>query len=201
MHKFKNNKKLSKNMKKRDIEKSANVNLSSSYFYRGKNMNTKNDYGVLSGGFDISHDNNMYAGYWSSQVTAGAEHDYYLGYAFDIAGVSIDFGFMASRYTNDFDSRDEIYLGLSTENFGYITSYIGLDSYNYYEVGYNFNNISTSYGFKDNENSEQNILISLDFSNIFEGSTIEYVANNGTQEKWFSGDAEDKIIINYSRSL
>lgn len=110
-------------------------------------MNTNDDYGILSGGFNLSK-NNFYTGYWSSQVTAGAEHDYYMGYDFEIGGLSMGIGFMAQKFTdNSFSNREEIYVNLEHGNFEFNSSFkLGSDDYTYYELAYG-GNITDDVGY------------------------------------------------------
>ncbi|MEA2027788.1 MAG: TorF family putative porin [Campylobacterota bacterium] len=108
------------------LELSANVTLASKYVWRGQDQNNNNP--AIQGGFDASY-KGFYLGIWASNIATGTdastiEVDLYGGYAFELAGIGIDLGYIVyatpGTTTEWDDATKEAYVGVSKElgNFG-----------------------------------------------------------------------------------
>ena len=89
------------------VEVSGNVALGSDYIFRGIDQAGGS---AISGGFDASFENGVYAGTWASSIdfSGGVELDYYVGYGGSISeDVSYDVGYTYYGYPQ----------GPETENF------------------------------------------------------------------------------------
>ncbi len=104
-------------------EVSANIGVTSNYIWRG--VTQSDDGSAVSGGLDYAHESGFYAGTWASTVDFGAgadnneiEHDVYLGYGGEAAGIGYDLGLAHYMYplTDDADFT-ELYVSGSYEMF------------------------------------------------------------------------------------
>ena len=118
-------------------EFSANVALTSEYFFRG--ISQSDDRPAIQGGFDWSHDIGVYAGIWGSNVDffdAVVEIDYYAGFSKEIDAFSFDVGGIYYSYPGAMNSLDydffEVY-GSAGYDFGFASVTAGLNySPNYF---------------------------------------------------------------------
>jgi uncharacterized protein (TIGR02001 family) len=103
---------------------SGNVTLTTDYVWRGVSQSAQDV--ALQGGLDLDTGTGIYAGFWGSSVDfdsdsdVNLELDFYGGYAFEVAGVGLDVGFIYYAYpdaeTDDFDFY-EVY-GKVSKEFG-----------------------------------------------------------------------------------
>jgi len=81
-----------------EAELSANVGLTSEYFYRGVFQKRSS----ASGGLDVAFPN-VYLGAWAADVGDGNEVDLYAGFGTEVDDFSVSIGGTAYLYTGDFD--------------------------------------------------------------------------------------------------
>ncbi len=93
-----------------DAEVSANVGFVSQYSFRGIAQSNENI--AIQGGFDIAHNNGLYAGVWGSNVNfndgdeANIEVDIYAGYSSEFKGITYDLGAIYYAYPGADSSLD-----------------------------------------------------------------------------------------------
>ena len=142
-------------------EISANVSLTSNYVWRG--VTQTGDEVAVQGGFDYANDSGFYAGVWGSNVSfnwetdleaGGNELDIYAGFSNDM----FDVGFIDYRYPGNDSDLDftEVYIGFTgVENLSIyyydiassdFDSEFEDDASGYLSIGYEFGDISMSYG-------------------------------------------------------
>jgi len=108
---------------------SGSVGVSSDYFWRGVSQNDGNHAIDL----DLNYQGNgFYAGAWVSQVDFGNEvdheYDYYAGYALAISDkMAVDVGLIQYNYDALIDDTEEVYVGVSLDNFSLYHS-VNLDN-------------------------------------------------------------------------
>lgn len=98
---------------------SGSVGVSSDYFWRGVSQNDGNHAIDLNLNYQ---GNGFYAGAWGSQVDFGNEvkheYDYYAGYALAISDkMAVDVGLIQYTYDALIDDTEEVYVGVSLNNF------------------------------------------------------------------------------------
>ena len=108
---------------------SGSVGVDSDYFWRGVSQNDGNHAVSLNLEYQ---GNGFYAGAWGSQVDFGNEvnheYDYYAGYALAVSDkLSIDVGVIQYTYDALIDDTEEVYMGVSLNNFG-VYHYVNLDN-------------------------------------------------------------------------
>jgi uncharacterized protein (TIGR02001 family) len=131
-------------------EISANVGLTSQYFFRGIAQTS-----TASASAGVDYENGgFYAGTWAADVEDGLEIDVYAGYGFETeSGVGLSAGFTSYQYTDDFDTEyNEINLGLSygifslSYNIGEYDTDPGTDDYSFLSLTVENNGFYATYG-------------------------------------------------------
>lgn len=103
---------------------SANVGLTTEYFYRGLTQSGKGN-PAIQGGFDFNHSSGFYIGNWNSSINFGGniESDFYAGYIWEIGktGYKPNIGILYYHYPSSAPEKKydmvEGYVGL-TKDFG-----------------------------------------------------------------------------------
>lgn len=116
---------------------SGNVAYTTDYVFRG--ISQTQEKAAIQGGADYSHSSGVYLGTWASNVdfgdTAGAEFDWYGGFAGELGGSKLgyDVGVLSYNYTGGSDDYDfiEVYGKLSYD-FGKMALKGGLNYSNDY---------------------------------------------------------------------
>ena len=80
-------------------ETSASMAFSNMYLWRGQNLSPNGS--VISGSFDYSNPNGMYAGIWMSSETGGHETDLYVGYSGEAGKINYDVSYWHYLYPED----------------------------------------------------------------------------------------------------
>lgn len=136
-------------------EITGNVALTSDYVFRGFSQ-TQGD-PAIQGGFDITHDNGLYAGVWASNVESdpsapvnyngsSVEVDIYGGWAGSFKALSIGAGILRYQYpgtqtaannTNEFHIGAGYDFGVAstTTTLNYSPDYFGADKAFYWDLG------------------------------------------------------------------
>lgn len=98
---------------------SANVGLTSEYFYRGLTQSGKGN-PAIQGGFDFNHSSGFYIGNWNSSINFGGniESDFYAGYTWEIGktGYKPNIGVLYYHYPS----------AKSSEKWDMVEGYVGL---------------------------------------------------------------------------
>lgn len=100
------------------LDVSANMALVSNYIWRGATQTTHS--AAFQSGIDAAHSSGLYVGTWGSSLSAGTEWDLYAGFATEVAGLSIDVGYInyanpqgdkttADNYAIKYDDFAEVY--------------------------------------------------------------------------------------------
>ena len=101
-------------------EVSANIGVTSNYVWRG--VTQTDDGAAVSGGIDFAHESGFYLGTWvsnikwASDMSSGAEVDFYGGFANEIDEFGYDLGLIYYYYpATDYEDSDfaKIYAGMS----------------------------------------------------------------------------------------
>ena len=83
---------------------SFNVNtevaLTTDYRFRGISQTDEDP--AVQGGMTLGHKSGAYAGVWASSMQSGAELDYFAGFNFDLASVSVGAEYRMYDYTGDY---------------------------------------------------------------------------------------------------
>lgn len=83
---------------------SFNVNtevaLTTDYRFRGISQTDEDP--AVQGGMTLGHKSGVYAGVWASSMQSGAELDYFAGFNFDLASVSVGAEYRMYDYTGDY---------------------------------------------------------------------------------------------------
>lgn len=103
---------------------SGNVALTTDYHWR--NVSQSNQDMAIQGGFDLDTGMGIYAGAWASSIDfdntsdSNVELDLYGGYAFEVAGVGLDVGFIYYAYPDSEDDDINFYevYGAVSKEFG-----------------------------------------------------------------------------------
>ncbi|MCP4698004.1 MAG: hypothetical protein GY862_14295 [Gammaproteobacteria bacterium] len=113
---------------------SGNVAMATDYAFRGVSQTGEEP--AIQGGFDIAHQNGLYAGTWASNIKfeagddAQIEIDYYLGFSNELSGgFGYDVGYIYYAYPGSDSDR----------NYGFGEAAVGL-SYKFFSLGYNYSN-------------------------------------------------------------
>ena len=102
---------------------SANVAATSNYIWRG--ISQSGDDSAISGGVDYADDSGFYTGTWVSSLGGGAsEIDLYLGYGFEVEGITYDFGYIYYGYDSSNASTGD-------SDFGEVYASIGIDAFSF----------------------------------------------------------------------
>jgi uncharacterized protein (TIGR02001 family) len=179
---------------------SANVTVASDYVWRG--LGQTDGKPAIQGGFDYSAESGFYAGVWGSNVRpefGSSEFDYYMGYSTETeGGLGIDVGYISYMFdgVDDFGDLQEVYVGLSSGNFGF-TFYEGLDDTEHYiNLSYSISDsLSVSYG--DWEDSGSDFLISYGFSCGSYDCSVNFADFSGNNDV----ADEDSFFFTVSASL
>ncbi len=156
---------------------SATVGVSNFYLFRGLDLSNPN--AQVSGSVDYTHDSGAYAGVWASNSGTGTsgEYDLYVGYATQIAGVSVDANLTSYEYpqaagNNKLGSISEFILNLGYDlgtmgkaSFGVAQSLQGetlTTGYQYYTLGYSLDKMSATLGIQQYGASAANNYTHLD---------------------------------------
>lgn len=90
----------------------GNIGVFSKYVLRGMTNNAENDGAALQGGFDYTHANGIYLGYWgsnldyaSSPTATGFENDFYGGWSGKTGNISYSAGIIQYYYLEIDDSN------------------------------------------------------------------------------------------------
>ena len=107
------------------VEFSGNIAIGSDYYFRGVDQSGGP---AVSGGFDASFENGVYAGTCASSVdfSGGLELDYYAGYGGSLSDdVSYDVGYIYFVYTQGPDTEDfeEFYCRVSYADATVVVAY------------------------------------------------------------------------------
>ena len=78
----------------------AEVALTSDYRFRGVSQTDEEP--AIQGGMTLGHKSGVYAGVWASSMQSGAELDYFAGFNFDLASVSVGAEYRMYDYTGDY---------------------------------------------------------------------------------------------------
>ena len=179
---------------------SSNVSFTTDYIWRGM---TQSDGPAIQGGFDYEADSGFYAGVWGSNVNfgngTGSELDYYAGYSTELSdNVGIDFGYLVFDYPDSTPDLkfEEIYLGLSFGDLGFLYA-SGQDSASdYLEISYAVGPVSFSHGQYDEMGENTNLTFSFECGSYDCGITAYDFTDDG-----YSGVDEDGIYLSVSASL
>jgi uncharacterized protein (TIGR02001 family) len=109
---------------------SANVALTSEYFYRGLSQSGKGN-PAIQGGIDFAHNSGLYIGNWNSSINFGGniESDFYGGWAGELGSskVTLNVGALLYHYPSAANTSKldywEGYAGLS-KNFGFASGMV-----------------------------------------------------------------------------
>jgi uncharacterized protein (TIGR02001 family) len=108
---------------------SGSVGVDSDYFWRGVSQNDGNP----SMNLNLEYQGNgFYAGTWIGQVDYGNEvkheNDFYAGYALALTDdMAIDVGLIQYKYDTLIEDSEEVYVGVSLNNFG-MYHHVNLDN-------------------------------------------------------------------------
>ena len=179
---------------------SANVSFTTDYIWRGM---TQTDGSAMQGGFDYESETGFYGGIWGSNVNFGdgngAELDYYDGYVFDVSeNVEMDVGFLIYDFPDSTPDAqmEEIYIGLSFGDLGFLYS-AGQDSAtDYFEFSYAIGAISFTHGQYDDMGNNSTASWGFSCGSYDCGITAYDFADKG-----YSGVDEDGIYFSISASL
>ena len=127
------------------FEVSGNIALGTDYFFRGFDQSLGE---ALSGGFDVTSEDGLYASVWGSSVddftsSGGLELDYIVGYGGSLSdNTSYDIGYIWYGYPNDTQwDFEEVFgsVSISDVTLGFATSsdwYGSSGNYDYYYADY-----------------------------------------------------------------
>jgi len=76
------------------------VALTTDYRFRGISQTDEDP--AVQGGMTLGHKSGVYAGVWASSMQSGAELDYFAGFNFDLAAVSVGAEYRMYDYTGDY---------------------------------------------------------------------------------------------------
>ncbi|NKI18440.1 histidine kinase [Spongiibacter sp. KMU-166] len=146
-------------------EVSASASVASMYLWRGQDLS--NGSPAVSGDLVLSA-GGLYGGVWGSSGddSAGQEVDYFVGFATEIGGLSVDLsvwnyvypGMAASDNGDTFGDLSEVILGLGAGPVS-LTVYdnvAGDNGYMYYTLGYDVGAFSFTAGGTDNKDEDGN---------------------------------------------
>lgn len=128
---------------------SANVAAVSTYVWRGLPQTVD---AALQGGIDYSSAEGIHAGVWTSNVAAGSELDFTVGYAGSVSGFGFDVGLMLYNFPqyeeaagpNEEFNFNEIYVGVSKDFLSARFS-SSADAGNYIEINANFDKVVSNW--------------------------------------------------------
>ena len=201
------------------VEVSGNVAIGSDYFFRGLDQSGGP---AISGGFDASFENGVYAGTWASSVgfeydvaetVGGVELDYYVGYGGSISDdVSYDVCYIYFGYPQGEDAEDfeEFYgsvsyadatvgVALSSDYYGstgdstYVYVQYGVELSEDYALGFHYGTMSADDAA--NEADDYAISVSTEAAGLdFDLSWID-----SSESGQFNADNE--FVLTISKSL
>ncbi len=207
---------------------SANVALTSDYYFRG--LSQSNNNGAIQGGFDWAHNSGVYAGIWASNVSFGStniEADTYLGFKNEFSGFGYDLGWIKYNYNDTSGSNDpqEFYINLSysflSAGYAYSPDWFGTDEKsNYAYLGFEYSlpaeigisaSVGKSFGGAYKRSYGQNIEyvdykigINKDFAGInFELSYADNDLDSGkcASYGYTNKQCDGQIILSASKSI
>jgi uncharacterized protein (TIGR02001 family) len=194
------------------VEVSGNVALGSDYLFRGIDQAGGS---AISGGFDASFENGVYAGTWASSVdfSGGVELDYYVGYGGSISdSVSYDVGYTYYGYPQgpETENFEEFYgsvsfadatVGVALSNDYYATT--GESTYVYvqygvelsedYALGFHYGTMSAD----DVANEADDYAISLSTEAAGLGFDLSWIDSSETGGLF----ADNEFVLTISKSL
>ena len=206
-------------------EISGNVALSSDYMFRGISQTDSTP--AISGGFDYSNENGLYAGVWASNVDSGffgganVEIDTYLGYAGGSDAWSYDLGFLRYNYpgTNFSDNNTNEFYGSIGYDFGVASvtgglavssDFFGLDNSEYYSLGVDIPvgsySVALFYAAQDMDQAQDYDHYSLGISGELEDVGLGWDLtwhDSDSDAEVFAGDnlTDSRVVFTISRSL
>jgi uncharacterized protein (TIGR02001 family) len=194
------------------VEVSGNVALGSDYFFRGIDQAGGS---AISGGFDASFENGVYAGTWASSIdfSGGVELDYYVGYGGSISDdVSYDVGYTYYGYPQgpETENFEEFYgsvsfadatVGVALSNDYYAST--GSSTYVYvqygvelsedYALGFHYGTMSAD----DAANEADDYAISLSTEAAGLGFDLSWIDSSETGGLF----ADNEFVLTISKSL
>ena len=194
------------------VEVSGNVALGSDYFFRGIDQAGGS---AISGGFDASFENGVYAGTWASSIdfSGGLELDYYAGYGGSFSeDVSYDIGYLYYGYPQGPSSEEfeEIYGSVSfadaTVGFAISDDYYastGSSTYLYVDYGVALSDaISLGFHFgtmsaDDDANEADDYAISLSTEAAGLGFDLSWIDSSESGGLF----ADNEFVLTISKSL
>lgn len=197
----------------------SEVALTSDYRFRG--VSQTNEDPAIQGGMTLGHTSGAYAGVWASSMQSGAELDYFAGYNFDLASVSVGAEYRMYDYTGDYAvDPDYEELSVTASAMGATVGVIYSDDYSgsgaeYFRYGaaYNLpfgplmlhahaglNDFDRPY-FADGEDqyvdyefaASMNVVDNVTVKVSWVGTDLDYVGVDGL--------AEDTLILSVSAAL
>jgi len=194
------------------VEVSGNVALGSDYFFRGIDQAGGS---AISGGFDASFENGVYAGTWASSVdfSGGVELDYYVGYGGSISdSVSYDVGYTYYGYPQgpETENFEEFYgsvsfadatvgVALSNDYYAstgestYVYVQYGVELSEDYALGFHYGTMSAD----DVANEADDYAISLSTEAAGLGFDLSWIDSSETGGLF----ADNEFVLTISKSL
>jgi len=194
------------------VEVSGNVALGSDYFFRGIDQAGGS---AISGGFDASFENGVYAGTWASSVdfSGGVELDYYVGYGGSISdSVSYDVGYTYYGYPQgpETENFEEFYgsvsfadatvgVALSNDYYAstgestYVYVQYGVELSEDYALGFHYGTMSAD----DAANEADDYAISLSTEAAGLGFDLSWIDSSETGGLF----ADNEFVLTISKSL
>jgi uncharacterized protein (TIGR02001 family) len=178
------------------VEISAEVGASNMYYWRGFDLGG----GAAVWGDVSASYNGFYAGVWTSSGDAvmGTEYDIYFGYATEIAGVSIDLGYVSYIYpeaadpVSPFDATEVVLgLGYGPVSLNYHHGMEDFEDAWYFRAGVDLGQFHIAYGLHDTDYAHIDLTYNYNDNISFTlGLVVDDV--DGTEND------EAKFIVNFS---